>query len=146
MAKPVRFLSVAACVLTTVGLARAQLFDHLHCVRVRDSAPRTSYTITTVGDDIAFTTCTLKLPAKVACFQAHKISVSPPPPGGGPGSPPTVARTYLCYKVKCSNSNRLIQDLRTDQFGAHTFVTAGNSLYCAPASPSGAFLDASETF
>jgi hypothetical protein len=141
MTKSVRFLLAGTCVLTTVGVARAQLFDHLHCLKIKDSAPRASYTITTDGDDIAFTTCTVKLPAKLACFQAHKITVSPTPPGGGPANPPTVARTYFCYKTKCSNSNRLIQDLRTDQFGPHTFVTVGNSLYCAPASPSGAFLD-----
>jgi hypothetical protein len=33
--------------------------------------------------------------------------------------------------------------LKTDQFGSHALTFRGNSLYCAPASPSGAFLDAS---
>jgi len=139
-------LITAAAVLSSAPPLGAQLLDHLFCVKVRDNAAKTTYSVQTGGDFIPFTTCTLQVPARLACYRATKFTVSPPPPGGGPASPPTTAKAYLCYKMKCSNSNKNIQDLKTDQFGSHALTFAKNSVYCSPASPSGAFLEGRDLF
>lgn len=139
-------LIAAAALLSGAPPLEAQLLDHLFCVKVKDNAAKATYSVQTAGDLISFTTCTLQVPARVACYRATKIAVSPPPPGGGPASPPTTAKAYLCYKIKCSNSNKGIQDLKTDQFGSHALTFAKNSLYCSPASPSGAFLEGADLF
>src|SRR5262245_41363359 len=83
--------------------------------------------------------CTVAVGAKYCCDSVDKIGVPPQPGGGGPLG---VASKFCCYKVKCPKGitgNLSVQD----QFGNRTLAVAKPpSLLCAPASPSGAFLDA----
>ena len=93
----------------------------------------------------------LKTPAKMFCQVQTKHSVVPDPPGGGPVGPLTLANHpggvfpgFFCYKVKCPKDPAVIPAAR-DQFGSRPTLTippTSPRLYCAPASPGGAFLDA----
>jgi hypothetical protein len=120
--------------------------DHLVCAKVRDSVPRTSYSARlgpSAQDDLVG--CVIKLPARLACQSTSKTAVTPPPPGGGPVGGLSHAK-MLCYKVKCPAAPNSFSTAR-DQFGIHTIALGPSRLLCAPASPSGAFLErAAATF
>jgi hypothetical protein len=82
--------------------------------------------------------CIISTPPKICCDSVDKIGVPPQPGGGGPLA---IASKFCCYKVKCPKGvtgNLPVQD----QFGNRTLaVLKPPSLLCAPASPSGAFID-----
>ncbi len=126
MARPIStilFLLLAA----TAG-AQA---DHLQCYKIKDIAPKATYTATLTPTDTGFpvaTGCLVRTPAKLLCIDVVKTIQPPPtPPGAGPGNP---AQKYLCYKVKCPKAapTATIQD----QFGTHQVTAKGTSLLCAP--------------
>jgi hypothetical protein len=103
--------------------------DHLTCFRVRDSAPKTKYkaTLTTAAGS---QDCMVKTPAKLACVETEKSSVTPAPPGGGPSG--SAAGSFLCYQAKCpkpSNAGSNVQD----QFGERVISFGGARFLCAPA-------------
>jgi len=146
--KVLRLLLVAAayvCFLGQADRASAQLYDHIACVKVSDGAAKATYTADIGSPFGGSTGCVIKVPAKVLCYSAVKQNVTPPPPGGGPSNDLGVTRKFLCYKAKCPNF--LVGSLPasvTDQFGVHPISgkpTKAFKMFCAPASPSGAFLD-----
>lgn len=108
--------------------AAAQVPDHLECYKIKDSAPRTTYTADLAGL-AAEPGCQVKVPAKLLCVATTKSNVSPTPPGAlGDGSP--VGR-YLCYKVKCPKG---APDALTvgDQFGSRSVQPVIPKVLCAP--------------
>jgi hypothetical protein len=118
--------------------------DHLVCAKVRDSIPRASYTARlgpSAQEDLVG--CIVKLPAKLACQSTSKTGVTPPPPGGGPIGALGHAK-MLCYKVRCPTAPNTFNTVR-DQFGIHNLRLGPSRLLCAPASPSGAFLEGAAT-
>ena len=146
MTKPCRL--VTGAVLATllgggVGPTAAQvvlLRDHIVCAKVRDSVPRAKYTARlgpSLQDDLVG--CVIKLPAKLACQSTSKTAVTPPPPGGGPTAALNHGK-FLCYKVKCPAAPNAFRTAQ-DQFGIHNVTLGASKLLCAPASPSGAFLE-----
>ena len=129
-----------------IGVAGAQVVlqrDHFVCAKLRDSIPRAKY-MARLGpssqDDLVG--CVIKLPAKLACQSTSKSAVTPPPPGGGPTGSLNRAK-FLCYKVRCPAAPNQFQTAK-DQFGIHNVVLGTSKLLCAPASPSGAFLETVE--
>lgn len=120
--------------------------DHLKCYKAKEVSGPGKFTRT--GDLISSTTlanqtgCQIKGPAKLVCAPVTKTNVSPPAPGGGPTA---AAKKYICYKLKCPKVPDQGLTLQ-DQFGTHSFVIKAAKTLCAPASPSGAFLDASSAF
>ncbi len=126
-------LTVGTCayLLGVAGAAHAIIADHLKCVKAKAIEAKTTYTIASLG-------CTIKGPAKLVCFPVVKAGVSPTPPGGGPTGATT---KFVCYKAKCPKAPGTIS--AKDQFGNHLFQVSNAKTICAPASPSGAFLDAS---
>jgi hypothetical protein len=87
--------------------------------------------------------CFIKYPPKLACFSSTISPPSPKPPGGGPT---TLAGRFFCYAVKCRTLIVPLTGGGTDMFGFHETTSpngnpAGPTMFCAPASPSGAFLD-----
>src|SRR5215472_16072999 len=147
--KVLKLLPVAvACAYFLGGAdtASAQLdYSHIACVKVSDAAAKAIYTADIGSPFGGSTGCVIKVPAKVLCYSAVKQNVTPTPPGGGPSDDLGVNRKFLCYKAKCPNF--LVGTLPasvTDQFGVHPLSgkpTKAFKMFCAPASPSGAFLD-----
>ena len=125
---------------TTIAAA-----DHLKCYKAKEIAGPGKFqtTATLVSGAVPAlateTGCIIKGPSKLVCSPVDKLG---PPPGGGPTGATT---RFVCYKVKCP---RLPDQNVTakDQFGTHVFVVRSPKTLCAPASPSGAFLDAAPVF
>jgi hypothetical protein len=112
-------------------------FNHLACQKIKDPAPKATYTIQ-LNEVLP---CTLKAPAKMECHRVLKNFVNPSPPGGGPIGDLNVGK-FLCYSIKCSPKDAGGgTDTLKDQFGSRTVQVGAVKLLCAPASPSGAFLD-----
>lgn len=105
--------------------------DHLRCYKVRDSAPRTSYSADVSGLVPPETRCVIKVPGSLLCLEATKANVDPAPPVGGSG--PAAGR-FLCYKVKCPKG-ALSPIAWNDQFGARSVTPLASKLVCAPALP-----------
>src|SRR5262245_24730531 len=137
-------LAFAVVLVGAAHLAVAQPapFSHLRCSKVRDTIPKATYTADEVLDSVR--TCIIKVPAKLFCRFTSKTNVTPPPPGGGPNTTLNV-QGFFCYKQKCPKFHSSGNPITIkDQFGTHVFpepITINSSLLCAPASPSGAFLD-----
>jgi hypothetical protein len=139
---------VAAIVSVMAWGADAQLVtNHLVCTKVKDPGPRGRYTAHLVPARMNdLTDCIIKLPAKMECQLAAKTNVVPAPPGGGPTADivdATGILRFLCYKTKCPRPVGP-DDVRTDQFGSRVLTLGPAKLLCAPASPSGAFLEGLE--
>jgi hypothetical protein len=139
-----RLLLAAAACACIIGAARpARAGDHLNCYKAREiEGPgrllRSADLASTLLPPLATAAgCLIKGPSKLVCAPVEKQNVNPPAPGGGPNGPTTV---FVCYKVRCPR--QLPQGLTVkDQFGTHHFVLDVPRILCAPASPSGAFLD-----
>jgi hypothetical protein len=143
-----RVLMVAAALAWVAGSASSAMAacvgptcDHLKCYKVKDSAPKVSYTANVNGLTNE-TGCTVKVPSKFCCVPAAKTAVTPPPPGGGGTGVPN---TFCCYKLKCPKQT-LSPVTVADQFGSRSVQPGTTKYLCAPSSPSGAFLDDTSTF
>lgn len=130
--------------VTSPGVAKAQTTgfgipfgDHLVCVKIKDSAPKGSHTLNT-NTFVGSNSCKIKLPAKFACISTTKSDVIPTPSGGGPT---TLVAGFVCYNVKCAAPFDQSDFAVDDQFGVRGIVPKKAKLFCAPSSPSGAFLD-----
>jgi len=131
-------LVIATPVHAQVGLVGP---NGLTCVKIKDSLPRGKYTGGGLNGpaNLPWGACTVRTPAAFACFSSGVDGLTPQPPGGGPvGS----VGGYYCYKVHCPK-NAHGDASGKDQFGNHlpTQEAGSPTLFCAPASPSGAFLD-----
>jgi hypothetical protein len=124
-------IGILVAALTALpGVALAQpVRDHLTCFRVTDSAPKAKYraSLTTAAGSQS---CTVKAPAKLACVETGKSSVTPAPPGGGPTG--SAAGSFLCYRAKCSKPSGASSNAQ-DQFGQRVISFGGAKLLCAPA-------------
>ena len=140
---PKLFVAAAALAFLAGGStpAKAQTPDHLRCYRIRDPITSVRYTANLQGIQPS-PGCTVRARAKMLCVQTTKTGVSPTPPGRGPSSPGAAGK-FLCYRVKCARQTLANQTL-ADQFGSRSVSPRATSMLCAPASPSGAFLDASD--
>jgi hypothetical protein len=121
-----------------VAPALSANLSHLECFKIKDNIPAATYTADQLLGEPG---CVIRVPAKIFCAKTSKLNVTPPPPGGGPDVDLNVAG-FFCYKEKCPRTNFSIS--AKDQFGRHNipFTTGFRSkMLCAPASPSGAFLD-----
>jgi hypothetical protein len=145
-----KVLLVAAAGAYLLGGATSALAinDHLKCYKAKESSGPGKIQVTaslvsgTVPPLAAESGCVLKGPPKLVCAPVTKVGATPTPPGGGPTGATT---KFLCYKVKCPKAaDQTITG--KDQFGTHTFTIKGPKVVCAPASPSGAFLDDSAVF
>jgi len=129
-----------------VGLIASPVFagavgNHLKCYKAKETAgpgkfQATADLLSTVGlaPELG---CTIKGPPKMFCGPVGKVNVAPTPPGGGPQNGTS---KFVCYKVKCAKGAEQTATGK-DQFGTHTFTLKTPKILCAPASPSGAFLD-----
>jgi hypothetical protein len=116
--------------------------SHLECFKIKDNLPAATYKADQLLGEVG---CVIRVPAKVFCSATSKSNVTPPPPGGGPDVGLNVAG-FFCYKEKCPVVHASIS--AKDQFGRHSmpFTAVRSKMLCAPASPSGAFLDDSSAF
>jgi hypothetical protein len=113
------------------------------CLKIKDPAPKKSYTTHLVPARLNdLLPCYVRVPAKMECQITAKTDVQPPPTQTGPTQDllPTGILRFLCYKVKCPKPVGP-DDVRKDQFGSRVVALGPAKLLCAPASPSGAFLD-----
>jgi hypothetical protein len=115
-------------------------FSHLNCMKIKDVLPKASYHVSMEDSSLD---CIVKVPAKLVCLATYKIGIGPPPPGGGPDVDLNEG-VFFCYKQKCrQNFQPNLNGLR-DQFGSHNVsgtAVSVSKMLCAPASPSGAFLE-----
>ena len=136
------FLATAAgaCLLADGAPVFAQA-NHLKCYAVRDgiAAPvRRTADLTGLAPEPG---CRIKGKAFQLCVATTKTNVNPPPPGGGPN--PASAGRFLCYRARCPKPAVPLPGVPSvDQFGSRTVVPKRAVTLCAPASPSGAFIDA----
>lgn len=137
------FLAAAAgaCFLADAAPVGAQA-NHLKCYAIKDQivgpTPRTADLVGLAPEP----GCKIKGRARQLCVPTTKTNVNPPPPGGGP-NPPSAQR-YLCYRARCPVPPAPLPAVpSTDQFGSRPVLPRRAFLLCAPASPSGAFIDAS---
>ena len=133
------FLLGGAAMLWTVSVATAG--NHIACYKVKDVIPKQKIgsvsLLTNTGGPNHFG-CVIATGAKYCCDAVDKIGVPPQPGGGGPIAPTS---QFCCYKVKCPKGPTGTLSV-TDQFGTRSLqVLNPPKLVCAPASPSGAFLD-----
>jgi hypothetical protein len=132
-------------VATNEAFGSPAAITHTKCYAIKDPAAKAVYTLnSTAAPEAAQNGCRLQVPAKMLCLATTKTNVSPVPPGGGPTTNVTTAKS-LCYKVKCPKT-ALTPVPVVDQFGSRTVTPKVARLLCAPASPSGAFLDGDATF
>jgi hypothetical protein len=133
----------AACSVLLWGATVATAGNHIACYKVKDVVPKQKIggvsLLSNTGSVGAQAPCTISTRAKYCCDSVDKIGVPPQPGGGGPLGP---ASKFCCYKVKCPKGVTGTLSVQ-DQFGTRALAIAKPpSLVCAPASPSGAFLDA----
>jgi hypothetical protein len=102
--------------------------DHLHCYRVKDAAPRASYSADLSGLVPGGSGCAIKVPGALLCIEATKTNLSPPPQVEGSAPP---AGRFLCYKVRCPRA-ALSSIPWTDQFGTRMLTPKVSKLVCAP--------------
>jgi hypothetical protein len=134
---------LAVCSFAQRGGAQTFPTNHLVCMKIKDPAPKASYTAHLVPSRLNdLDPCVIRVPAKMECQITGKLNVAPPAPATGPTQDllPTGILRFLCYKVKCPKPQGP-NDVRNDQFGSRTVTLGSARLLCAPASPSGAFLD-----
>jgi hypothetical protein len=143
--------SVATAGVTAVG-------THLKCYQGKDTVGvKHTYSGGTLLSSVGLppeSNCKIKTPPKICCAPVDKIGFvdedGNPPPGGGPTG---ATGKFCCYALSCKD-NQLTTLSQQDQFGSHTLVGSTKDpamvlkpkLICAPASPSGAFLDPSSPF
>jgi hypothetical protein len=137
---------LVAAAIGCVGLAAssvvsAPLADHLQCYKAKETAgpgriQATADLLSSIGL-APETGCLVKGPPTLFCGPVTKTNVTPPPPGGGPTG---TVHKFLCYKIKCPTGANQVASGK-DQFGVHTLTLKAPKILCAPASPSGAFLD-----
>src|SRR5262245_755705 len=85
------------CLTSALPATAQPAADHRQCYKIKDRQAKASY----VGqlDGIATEpSCTIKVPAVMACVAASKTNVTPTPPGGGGTGTPN---DFFCYKLKC---------------------------------------------
>jgi hypothetical protein len=129
MQRLVSMLAGLAALGATPAL-HAQVFDHLHCHKIKDPVAKARYTADLVPGDPALPLapgCLVKTPAKLLCTDVAKTNVDPPPPGAAPGPQ---ALKYLCYKAKCPKVDTPVA--AADQFGDRAVTLRSSSLLCAP--------------
>ncbi len=141
-----KLLLTAAAGAYLLGVASlATAGNHLKCYKVKDplGVGAVKYTTDLVSNTglPTETGCSFKARAQFCCDPVDKVNTSPAPPGGGPTGPTT---KFCCYKLKCAKVNGPFSV--KDQFGSRTVTRLSAKLLCAPASPSGAFLDDSSVF
>jgi hypothetical protein len=124
------------------GATAATAGNHIACYKVKDTIPKQKLAnvalLSNTGSFPANSGCLVKTGAKYCCDSVDKIGVPPQPGGGGPLD---VAHKFCCYKVKCPKGPTGTISVK-DQFGSRSLpLLKPPSLVCAPASPSGAFLD-----
>ena len=134
--------AAGACLLVDAAPAGAQA-NHLKCYAVRDlitTPVRRTADLTGLAPEPG---CKIKGKAAQLCVATTKTNVQPPPPGGGP-NPSSPAQRYLCYRARCPKPPVPLPGVpAVDQFGTRTVTPRRGVTLCAPASPSGAFIDAS---
>ncbi len=135
-------ITAAACSVLLWGATVATAGNHLACYKVKDSLAKTKFGNVTLPSNTGRPTvsgCTIATGAKLCCDAVDKVGVPPQPNGGGPLSNTS---KFCCYKAKCpKGSDQTITE--RDQFGTRPVVLSKSVIkyICAPASPSGAFLD-----
>jgi hypothetical protein len=143
MAMKVRKMLLAAsgCAFLIGVALPAAAGNHLACYKVKDVLAKQKFAnvqlLSNTGGP-SHTGCIVAVGAKTCCHAVDKIGVPPQVGGGGP-----TANTskFCCYKVKCPKGPTGTISA-TDQFGSRTLsISKPPKQLCAPASPSGAFLN-----
>src|SRR5207244_13601161 len=80
-------LGLATLTLTLALPVRAQVSDHLKCVKVKDPLAKAAYNVDLSGLG-PNTGCVVKVPGKLLCVETAKtVTGGPVPPGAAPGNP-----------------------------------------------------------
>jgi len=143
MLKLPKMLLAAAAGAYLLGLAiPAGAGNHIACYKGKDPAAKGKFSGISILSNTGLPSisgCTVQVPAKLCCDAVDKIGHT------GPG-PINNSNKFCCYKVKCLPKPAPTSLPIKDQFGTRTFPTKSLAYLCAPASPSGAFLDDSSAF
>ena len=128
MTRMLRTMAVGIVCGGLVSPAAAAVADHLKCYKIRDSAPKTSYTAD-LGGLAPEMGCRIAVPGKMLCVETVKSNPTPTPPNAGGSAGP--AGRFLCYKLKCPKGT-LTAVPWSDQFGTRPVTPVGAKLLCAP--------------
>jgi hypothetical protein len=123
-------------------------FDHLQCFAIRDGLRRQAFELDLVpenalfvdedgqpvDDDGTFGRCRVQLPARELCIAvsaSNASDVMQVVPGAPPGPP---AGEFLCYNLRCPESNARVRVNVRDPFGLRRIeVRSRPERLCAPA-------------
>ena len=133
-------LTVAAALLTPMGArtSQAQVFDHLQCYKIKDTAKFTAdVDLTALQEQFGMQNCAVKGKGSLFCVPADKVasnfvdkSKDGVPQVDLQGVTPVDDR--ICYKMKCPKVT--IDPLTvTDQFGTRSIEKFKPALLCTPA-------------
>jgi len=136
---------IAACGALLLGATVASAGNHLACYKAKDTGiPKQKISgvdlLSNTGSTVAKNGCIIATGAKLCCDSVDKIGVPPQPGGGGPVG---ATSKFCCYKAKCPKGPTDQNFPAQDQFGNRNVLLAKSIVkyICAPASPSGAFVD-----
>ena len=122
---------VAAIALGVVAHASVPVaYDQMKCYRVKDPAPKASYTADFNGK-AAQLGCTIKVPAKLVCNFVHKTNLTPPAPNFQFNGTQFNGQLFVCYRLKCPKFE--LDDTASDQFGDRAIVVKKSKMVCTPA-------------
>jgi hypothetical protein len=128
--KTLRIVSIAGALALTAP-AFAQTLDHLACYKVKDPVAKGSFTVTVTNAAVS-SKCTVKTPARFACFESEAAGFSPTPPG----TPvtPGAARNFICYTAKCPKPFPADTQMSDEVGGQRVIRFKMTTLLCSPAS------------
>ncbi len=129
--------AVACCaVLLTGAGAQAQLFDHLKCYKLKDSASFSAQAaLDALHAEFADESCAVKGKGRLYCTPVDKTVVDYQAKGGltqVPFSGQALTDDRICYKVKCPGAGPTSLEI-TDQFGTRGAGQLKPQLLCTPA-------------
>jgi len=106
--------------------------DHLKCYTIKDSLQPAKFQADLRNQFGLEKGCVIALPARLLCVETDKrITSAEVPPGGGPSGRP--AGHFLCYSVRCPDSENPFKVPVQDQFGTRRIAVDRARLLCAPA-------------
>jgi hypothetical protein len=128
-------LSTMVVSLATVGAADAQVHDHLQCFKVKDTVNFAATVDLRPADEPPFAVdadCRVKVRSRQLCIPVEKDLVEATGPQLGVGGQ-ELLNAFLCYSVKCRDTDVPAAVQMSDQFGSRTLTGLRTTTVCAPA-------------
>jgi hypothetical protein len=128
MMRHINVMAIGALSGAMLLAAPAFAINNLSCFKVTDRTPKATFEAT-LGSEMGGLTCTLKTPAKTACFSTTGTQLTPPASEGDQG---VISADFLCYRARCSGVPTPGADVH-DALGRRIVAVSGARQVCLPA-------------